>query len=30
MLDLETEGVLERQGGELRFLDLANRAHRPR
>jgi hypothetical protein len=30
MLDLETQGVLERRGGELRFLDLAADAHRPR
>jgi hypothetical protein len=30
MLDLEGEGVLERRGGELRFLDLAADAHRPR
>ena len=30
MLDLETQGVLERRGGELHFLDLAADAHRPR
>jgi len=30
MLDLETQGVLERRGGELHFLDLAVDAHRPR
>jgi hypothetical protein len=30
MLDLERDGTLERQGGELHFLDLANHAHRPR
>jgi len=30
MLELETQGVLERRGGELRFLDLAADAHRPR
>jgi len=27
--DLETQGVLERRGGELRFLDLGADAHRP-
>jgi len=30
MLDLETQGVLERRGGELHFLDLAADAHSPR
>jgi len=30
MLDLEAQGVLERRGGELSFLDLAADAHRPR
>jgi len=30
MLDLETQGVLERRGGELHFLDLAADAHRRR
>ena len=30
MLDLEAQGVLERRGGELHFLDLAADAHRPR
>lgn len=30
MLDLESQGVLERRGGELHFLDLAANAHRPR
>ena len=30
MLDLETQGVLERREGELHFLDLAANAHRPR
>ena len=30
MLDLETQGVLERRGGELHFLDLAAHADRPR
>ncbi|HEV8265888.1 MAG TPA: hypothetical protein VGQ06_13145 [Gemmatimonadales bacterium] len=30
ILDLEAEGVLERRGGELHFLDLVPGAHRPR
>ena len=30
MLELETQRVLERRGGELHFLDLAANAHRPR
>lgn len=30
MLELETEGVLERRGGELHFLDLAANAHHAR
>jgi hypothetical protein len=30
MLDLEREGVLERRGGELHFLDVAANAHQPR
>ena len=30
MLELEEQGALERRGGELRFLDLAADAHRPR
>jgi len=30
MLDLEAQGVIERRGGELHFLDLAADAHRPR
>jgi hypothetical protein len=30
MLDLEAQGVLQRRGGELHFLDLAADAHRPR
>ncbi len=30
LLDLETQGTLERRGGELHFLDLAADAHRPR
>ena len=30
MLDLEAQGVLERRGGDLHFLDLTANAHRPR
>jgi hypothetical protein len=30
MLDLEAQGIVQRRGGELRFLDLAADAHRPR
>jgi hypothetical protein len=30
MLELEAAGRLERRGGELHFLDVASRAHRPR